>query len=244
MAANPGTASRTRLAPGPRHPCWVLCTPADRTATVSEFPSAETTLMTVLTPPRLRLAALLLARPRVLAAPRRRWCRPGAAQPAGHTQAGAPGASEGSGDRGDDASERACQRYAEQQGLDVRRIRDTRQSGKNNVEVTLSVQDRHGRYDARCIYDADDQEVRELTPLNTGDSADRDSEVDERLATRAQNACEQLAEDRNLKDVDLGAPQARGRDTIEIGLRARLHGERQNLSCLYDDEQRHAVLAE
>ena len=157
-----------------------------------------------------------------------------------------PGASQdkGSGDRGDDASERACQRYAEQQGLDVRRIRDTRQSGKNNVEVTLSVQDRHDRYDARCIYDADDQEVRELTPLNTGDRADRDSEVDERLATRAQNACEQLAEDRNLEDVDLGAARARDRDTIEIGVRARLHGERQNLSCLYDDEQRRAVLAE
>ena len=75
-----------------------------------------------------------------------------------------PGTSEGSDSNDSDAaSERACQRYAEKQWLDVRKVHDIRSSGKNNVEVTLSVQDRHHRYDARCIYDTDVQEVRELT---------------------------------------------------------------------------------
>ena len=156
-----------------------------------------------------------------------------------------PGTSEGSDSSDSDAaSERACQRYAEKQGLDVRKVRDTRSSGKNNVEVTLSVQDRHDRYDARCIYDTDDQEVRELTRMGTSKDAAGDSGVDERLATRAQDACEQLAEDRNLEDVDFGAAHSRGPDTVEIELRAKAHGKRQNLSCLYDAEQRHAVLAE
>jgi len=149
---------------------------------------------------------------------------------------------QGSGDS-DSAGERACQRYAEKKGLDVRRVRDTRRSGRNNVEVVLDVQDRHDRYDARCIYDTNDQEVRELTPINSDDQG-RNGGVDERLARRAQDACEQLAEDRNLQDVDLGEARARGHDTVEIGLRARAHGERQNLTCLYDNDQRRAVLAE
>jgi hypothetical protein len=151
---------------------------------------------------------------------------------------------QGSGDS-DSAGERACQRYAEKKGLDVRRVRDTRRSGRNNLEITLSVEDRHDRYDARCIYDTNDQEVRELTPVDSDDrAADRNGGIDERLARRAQDACEQLAEDRDLQDVDLGEARARGHDTVEVGLRARVHGERQNLTCLYDNDQRHAVLAE
>ena len=58
------------------------------------------------------------------------------------------------------SGERACQRYAEMQGLDVRRISDTSRSGSNNLEVLLSVEDRDDRYDARCIYDTTDEEVR------------------------------------------------------------------------------------
>jgi hypothetical protein len=153
-----------------------------------------------------------------------------------------PGANQDSGSGDSEAAgERACQRYAERHGLDVRRIRDSRQSGKNNLEVTLSVEDSNDRYEARCIYDTDDQEVRELTRL---ESDDHGNGVNERTARRAQNACEQLAEDRKLKDVDLGDAEARGRDTVEVRLRASVHGERQNLTCLYDDDQRHAVLAE
>ena len=74
--------------------------------------------------------------------------------------------------------------------------------------------------------------------------ARQDSDVDERLAQRAQNACEKLAEDRDLEDVDFAEAQARGRDTVEIDLRARVRGDQQSLTCLYDDDQRHAVLAE
>jgi hypothetical protein len=151
-----------------------------------------------------------------------------------------PGAS--GGDTGDDdaAGERACQRYAEKQGLDVRRVRDSRPSGSNNLEIILSVEDRNDRYDARCIYDSKDEEVRELEPV----SASQDDEVSERLAQRAQKACQELAEDRDLDDVDFAQARARGEDTVEIDLRARVRGERQDLTCLYDDDQRHAVLAD
>ena len=67
-------------------------------------------------------------------------------------------------DRGDAASagERACRRYAEDRGLDVRRVLETRRSGNNNLEVMLSVEDRNDRYEARCVYDSGDGEVREL----------------------------------------------------------------------------------
>ena len=157
-----------------------------------------------------------------------------------------PGATEDSSDS-IASGERACQRYAENQGLDVRDIRETRRSGTDNLEVTLSVEDRDDRYDARCIYDTSDQDVRELVPIRTGNQARharQDSDVDERLAQRAQNACEKLAEECDLEDVDFAEAQARGRDTVEIDLRARVRGDHQSLTCLYDDDQRHAVLAE
>jgi hypothetical protein len=158
-----------------------------------------------------------------------------------------PGATENS-DDSIAAGERACQRYAENQGLDVRDIGQTRRSGTDNLEVTLSVEDRNDRYDARCVYDTSDQDVRELVPIRTSSNRSRtarqDSDVDERLAQRAQYACEKLAEDRDLEDVDFAEAQARGHDTVEIDLRARAHGDQQSLTCLYDDDQHHAVLAE
>jgi hypothetical protein len=61
-----------------------------------------------------------------------------------------PGASQDA-DGSAASGERACERYAEKQGLDVRRISDTSRSGSNNLEVLLSVEDRDDRYDARCI---------------------------------------------------------------------------------------------
>ena len=158
-----------------------------------------------------------------------------------------PGSTENS-DDSVASGERACQRYAEKHGLDVRDIGKARRSGTDNLEITLSVEDHNDRYDARCIYDTSDQDVRELVPIRTSSNRSRtarqDSDVDERLAQRAQYACEKLAEDRDLEDVDFAEAQARGRDTVEIDLRARVRGDHQSLTCLYDDDQRHAVLAE
>jgi hypothetical protein len=56
--------------------------------------------------------------------------------------------------------------------------------------------------------------------------------------------CEELALDRDLDDVDFEEARARGDETVEIDPRARVRGERQDFTCLYDDDQRHAVLAE
>ena len=153
-----------------------------------------------------------------------------------------PGATQDSDDSAA-SGERACQRYAEKQGLEVRRISDTSRSGSNNLEVMLSVEDRDDRYDARCIYDTKDEEVREFEPVSAS-RGDQDGEVSERLAQRAQDACEELAQDRDLDDVDFDEARARGDETVEIDLRARVRGERQDFTCLYDDDQRHAVLAE
>lgn len=141
------------------------------------------------------------------------------------------------------SGERACERHAEKQGLEVRRIGETSRSGSNNLEVLLSVEDRDERYDARCIYDTEDQEVREFEPVYASTDGQA-SEVSDRLAQRAEEACEELALERDLDDVDFAQARARGDDTVEIELRARVRGERQDFTCLYDDDQRHAVLAE
>ncbi|HEX6014195.1 MAG TPA: hypothetical protein VFY87_20835, partial [Geminicoccaceae bacterium] len=153
-------------------------------------------------------------------------------------------------DRGEAAAagERACERHAEDQGLEVRRVLEARRSGRDNLEVTLSVEDRDDRFEARCIYDTGDGEVRELeavggTTQARGRDGD-DDEVDERGARRARDACEELARDRDLDDVDFQGARARGRDTVEIEMRARVRGDRRDFTCLYDDEQRQALLAE
>jgi hypothetical protein len=143
------------------------------------------------------------------------------------------------------AGERACERHAEDQGLEVRRVLGTRPSGNNNLEVTLGVEDRDDRFEARCVYDTADREVRELEPVRgTTQARGRDDEVDERLARRAQDACEELARDRDLDDVDFEGVRARGRDTVEIEMRARVRGDRRDFTCLYDDDRRQALLAE
>ncbi len=155
-------------------------------------------------------------------------------------------------DRGDAAAagERACERHAEDQGLEVRRVLGTRPSGNNNLEVKLSVEDRDDRFEARCVYDTADREVRELEPVRGTtqargrDGDEGDDEVDARLARRAQDACEELARDRDLDDVDVEGVRARGRDTVEVALRARVRGDRRDFTCLYDDDRRQALLAE
>jgi hypothetical protein len=159
-----------------------------------------------------------------------------------------PGATQDTGDAAA-AGERACQRYAEDQGLDVRRVVQTRRSGNNNLEVTLSVEDRDDRYEARCVYDSGDREVRELEPVRGTTTQARsrggdDDEVDQRLARRAQDACEDLARDRDLENVDVEGVRARGRDTVEVAMRARVRGDRRDFTCLYDDDQRQALIAE
>src|SRR5215213_5647870 len=110
----------------------------------------ETTRMTMTAPYfpfRPAGAALVLLAAGLLLAP-------GAAQAQLNPQV-LPGAGQDQGDAAA-AGERACQRYAEDQGLDVRRVLKTRRSGNNNLEVTLSVEDRKDRYEARCIYDSGD----------------------------------------------------------------------------------------
>jgi hypothetical protein len=159
-----------------------------------------------------------------------------------------PGATQDTGDAAA-AGERACQRYAEDQGLDVRRVVQTRRSGNNNLEVTLSVEDRDDRYEARCVYDGGDREVRELEPVRGTTTQARsrgrdDDEVDQRLARHAQDACEDLARDRDLENVDVEGVRARGRDTVEVAMRARVRGDRRDFTCLYDDDQRQALIAE
>lgn len=156
-----------------------------------------------------------------------------------------PGATQGTTENAA-AGEFACQRYAEDQGLEVRRVIDSRPSGRNDLEVTLSIDDRDGRYDARCIYDNGDREVRELRPIQTAASRSSRSrdEVSDGVARRARQACAEMARDRDLSAVDMQDPEARGAEVVEIEMRAMVDGDRRDLTCLYDDDQRRALLAE
>lgn len=90
-----------------------------------------------------------------------------------------PGSDQSSGSDGDESTgERACERYAEKQGFDVRKVRDSQRSGRNNLEITLSVEDGNDRYDARCIYDTGDRKVRDFARVqDTGRGDDRKSVV-------------------------------------------------------------------
>lgn len=146
-----------------------------------------------------------------------------------------------------DAGEQACERYAEDQGLDVRRVLDARRAGEEDLEVTLEVEDRDDRYDAVCLYDGRDREVRELERARGSTSSARrggDEEVDEALAQRARDACRDAAEDRDLDEVDAdGEVRERDRGTLEVVVRGRDRGERRELTCRYDTDDRRAFLA-
>jgi hypothetical protein len=156
-----------------------------------------------------------------------------------------PGAAQGTSDNDAAAGEFECQRYAEDQGLEVRRIVESRRSGTNNLEVTLSVDDRDERYDARCIYDSGDREVRELEPVRIASRSSRsDEDVDDGMARRARQACAEMAEDRDLDALDLEDPRPRGAEVVEIEMRVMVDGDRRDLTCLYEDDQRRALLAE
>ena len=144
-------------------------------------------------------------------------------------------------------AERACERYAEDQRLDVRDILGSRSAGRDEFEVTLRVEDRDEQYDARCSYDAGEREVTELEPLEStqarGGRGDGD-EVDERLAREAQDACQDAAERRDLDDIEVGDARERDRDTVEVAIEARDRGERLDVTCLYDEENQQAFLSD
>ena len=162
-----------------------------------------------------------------------------------------PGATQqqNSGDAADQG-ERACERYAEGKGLDVQRVLETRPSGSNNLEVTLRVANHNESYEARCVYDTGDREVRGLeTVSGTTQALDRDrdrdnGEVGERLARRAEDACEDLARQRDYSDIGFDDVRSHNQDTVEVDMRARLRGNRVNITCLYDDDQRHALFTD
>ena len=141
-------------------------------------------------------------------------------------------------------AERACERYAEDQRLDVRDVLGSRSAGRDEFEVTLRVEDRDDQYDARCFYDARQREVTELEPLESTQARGGRDEVDGRLAREAQDACQDAAERRDLDDVEVGYARERDRDTVEVAIEARDRGERLDVTCLYDQENEQAFLSE
>ena len=158
-----------------------------------------------------------------------------------------PGSTENS-DDSVASGERACQRYAEKHGLDVRDIGKARRSGTDNLEITLSVEDHNDRYDARCVYDTGDQAVRELVPIAP-------AAIGRIMITRTATWISGWHSERRMPAKSWlriaisrmstllklrPAATIRSRSTCVLGL----HGDQQSLTCLYDDDQRHAVLAE
>ena len=65
--------------------------------------------------------------------------------------------------------------------------------------------------------------------------------VGERTAQRAEDACKDLAPQRHYSDIDVVHIRPHGSDVIEVELGARQRGDRMNINCLHDDEQRHAL---
>ncbi|HET6522029.1 MAG TPA: hypothetical protein VFG47_19735 [Geminicoccaceae bacterium] len=148
-------------------------------------------------------------------------------------------------------AERACARYAREQGLEAGRVRDARRAGVDNLELTLSVEGRDERYDALCVYDTGDGEVRGIERVRGTETRRRDDErgrggdeVGEQLAQRAREACWDLARRRDLGEVDFHEVRARSRDTVEVTMEARARSGRRDLTCLYDDDRREAFLGE
>jgi hypothetical protein len=144
-------------------------------------------------------------------------------------------------------AERACERYAKDQRLDVRDILGSRSAGRDEFEVTLRVEDRDDQYDARCFYDMREREVTELEPLEATQARggrDEEDEVDERLAREARDACLDAAERRDFDDIEVGDARERDRDTVEVTIEARDQGDRLDVTCLYDQENQQAFLSD
>lgn len=103
-----------------------------------------------------------------------------------------------------DAGERACERYAEDRGLDVRRVVEARRSGEEDLEVTLDVEDRDDRYDAVCLFDSRDQDVREFERVRG--SAARDDD-DDRASDSRDDDDDDRGSDSREDDDDDDAPR-------------------------------------
>jgi hypothetical protein len=145
---------------------------------------------------------------------------------------------------------RACENEAEDRQLDVERVLSARQSGANNIELEMRVDDRGDEYTLICTYDRGDDRVEDLERSDGfGGWADRgsgnDQEVGDRLADDARDACEDLVSDRRLDDVDVRDVRSRGREMVEVRIEARDRGDdRVRLTCLYDTDRRQAFLGD
>lgn len=101
-----------------------------------------------------------------------------------------------------DAGERACERYAEDRGLDVRRVVEARRSGEEDLEVTLDVEDRDDRYDAVCLYDSRDQDVREFERARGSASREDDDGDDRGSGSRDDDDDDRGSDSRDDDDDD------------------------------------------
>lgn len=147
-----------------------------------------------------------------------------------------------SGDVAEQAA-RACIRAAEDERLEVRRVIDAERSGNDDIRVSMRVDDRRDGYTMDCTYDSTDRQVRRLERASRDDD-ERHGRVDERLEERAREACKDVAQDRDYRDVDVVDVRERGRDRIEVALEGERDRDRRDLTCLYDDERREADLDE
>jgi hypothetical protein len=141
------------------------------------------------------------------------------------------------------AGEFACQRRAEDQGLAVRRVIESRPAGADKQEVTLSVDDAEGRYDALCIYDSAGGQIRGLQPVEAAAVPAGSDAVDDEMARRARRACADMAQDRSLSAVAMQDPRGRDARIVEIGMRAMVDGDRREMTCLYEGDRNRALLA-
>ena len=153
-----------------------------------------------------------------------------------------PGAEQGSSEALS-AGKTACERYAQNRGFDVRRIREARPTGKNNIQVTLDIERRDGRQDYICTYDTGDNEVRTLEPAQPTQARDSDHGVTATVARRARQACEDVAQQRDYTDVEVTDVSPRNA-MVQVEMRVRGSGSNRNLACLYDNTHDKAFLAD
>jgi hypothetical protein len=142
------------------------------------------------------------------------------------------------------AGEFECQRRAEDQGLAVRQVVESRTAGADDQEVTLSVDASDGRYDALCIYDNAGGQIRDLKPVEAAAApVGSEASVDDEMVRRARRACADMAQNRNLSAVAMEDPRGRDARIVEIGMRAMVDGDRREVTCLYEDDRNRALLA-
>jgi hypothetical protein len=150
-------------------------------------------------------------------------------------------------DQGDaiPAAKKACERYAQDRGFDVRRVREAQPSGKNNIEVTLDLDQRNGREDYICTYDTGDRQVRTLERTRGTQARDSNQGVAQSLARRARQACEEIAQRRDYAYVEVTDVSSRNdKGMVQVEMRARGGGSNRDVTCLYDDANDKAFLTD